>query len=87
MIIRSFMNIKDVYPGSPFPLGATWDGKGVNFALFSENASSVELCFFEKEYDQKELIKIRVKEKSNFVWHCYIPGVTAGTALCIPGTW
>lgn len=72
------MNIKDVYPGSPFPLGATWDGKGVNFALFSENASSVELCFFEKEYDQKELIKIRVKEKSNFVWHCYIPGVTPG---------
>ena len=43
-----------VWPGSPYPLGATWDGKGVNFALFSEHASQVELCLFDSVDAEKE---------------------------------
>ena len=44
--------IKTVYAGSPHPLGATWDGEGVNFAIYSENATSVDLCLFDE--DEKE---------------------------------
>ena len=40
-----------VWPGQPYPLGATWDGQGVNFAIFSENATGVELCLFAREDD------------------------------------
>jgi len=43
-----------VWPGQPYPLGATWDGQGVNFAIFSESATGVELCLFAKETDAVE---------------------------------
>ena len=43
-----------VWPGQPYPLGATWDGAGVNFALFSENARAVELCLFDSMDDERE---------------------------------
>jgi len=67
-----------VYPGTSFPLGATWDGRGVNFALFSENATAVELCLFESEGNQKEYARIRVGEMDNHVWHIYIPDARPG---------
>ncbi|MBD2677661.1 MULTISPECIES: glycogen debranching protein GlgX [Nostoc] len=64
-----------VWPGNVYPLGATWDGKGTNFALFSENATAVELCLFDT--DEKE-IRLPLTEKNNFVWHAYLPGVGPG---------
>lgn len=62
-------------PGSPYPLGATWDGKGTNFALYSENASAVELCFFD---DQGQETRFEINEQTAFVWHGYLPGVGPG---------
>ncbi|HEX3157301.1 MAG TPA: glycogen debranching protein GlgX [Gemmatimonadaceae bacterium] len=65
-----------VWPGSPYPLGATWDGEGVNFALFSENATGVELCLFER-VDGTET-RIPVCERDDQIWHCYLPDVRPG---------
>lgn len=67
-----------VYPGSAFPLGATYDGQGVNFALFAENATGVDICLFNSTEDETESVKIRVKERSNHVWHAYVPGLKPG---------
>jgi len=65
-------------PGRPYPLGATWDGKGVNFALFSENAGAVELCLFDTVADQKESHRIRLTEQTNHIWHIYLPDARPG---------
>jgi glycogen operon protein len=67
-----------VWPGEPYPLGATWDGQGVNFALFSENATAVELCLFNREDDAVESDKISLRERTDQVWHCYLPDVRPG---------
>ncbi len=64
-----------ILPGRPHPLGATWDGHGVNFAVFSENAESVELCFYDSIDPTKQTSSIRVREQTAHVWHCYIPGI------------
>ena len=64
-----------LWPGNVYPLGATWDGKGTNFALFSENATGVDLCFFDR--DDKET-RISLTELDNFVWHGYVPGIGPG---------
>jgi isoamylase len=66
------------YPGKPFPLGATWDGQGVNFALYSENAESVELCLFDSANGKKETTRIRIREMDNYVWHIYVPHLKPG---------
>jgi glycogen operon protein len=68
----------ETYPGKPYPLGATWDGEGVNFALFADNATGVELCLFRHEQDEKETQKIAIKERTHQVWHIYIPGAKPG---------
>ena len=68
----------NVWPGKPYPLGATWDGQGVNFALFSENASGVDLCLFETPDNETERMRIRMTEQTDYVWHCYIPGILPG---------
>jgi glycogen operon protein len=62
-----------VWPGSPYPLGATWDGSGVNFALFSEHATGVHLCLFDKAADTMEHICLPLTECTNSVWHGYLP--------------
>ena len=67
-----------VWPGRPYPAGATWDGEGVNFAIFSENATGVELCLFEGPDDGIESAKIQMKERTDQVWHCYLPDVRPG---------
>jgi isoamylase len=67
-----------IRPGSPYPLGATWDGEGVNFALFSENATGVELCLFEGSKGNDEMARVRVTEQTDLVWHVYIPGIRPG---------
>ncbi|MBF2036293.1 MAG: glycogen debranching protein GlgX [Leptolyngbyaceae cyanobacterium T60_A2020_046] len=63
------------WPGRSHPLGATWDGKGTNFAVFSENAVAVELCLFD---EQGHETRIKLPEVSNYVWHGYFPGVGPG---------
>lgn len=62
-------------PGRPYPLGATWDGAGVNFALFSENATKVELCLFDGHETHKETDRIPLPEHTDQVWHVYLPDV------------
>jgi len=76
----STKNIQDrnVWLGKPYPLGATWDGRGVNFALFSENATGAELCLFDQPQDQKERLRIRMTEQTDYVWHVYIPDLKPG---------
>ncbi|QEK51046.1 glycogen debranching protein GlgX [Pedobacter aquae] len=71
------MNIK-VYPGKPYPLGATWDGKGVNFTLYADNATGVDLCLFNTTKDETESVKIRIKERTHQIWHCYVPDIEPG---------
>ena len=67
-----------VWPGNPYPLGATWDGEGVNFSLFSENATAIELCLFDGPDADTESHRIRVEERTDQVWHVYIPGLWPG---------
>jgi isoamylase len=67
-----------VWPGQPYPLGATWDGSGVNFAIFSENATAVELCLFQGPDDGTEREKIWLRERTDQVWHCYLPDARPG---------
>jgi isoamylase len=62
--------------GSPFPRGANWDGKGVNFSLFSESSESVELCLFDAKGENEQ--RIRIRERTNGAWHIYVPGVGPG---------
>jgi glycogen operon protein len=64
-----------IEPGSFHPLGSTWDGRGVNFALFSEHATAVELCLFD---EQGRETRVRVPWRSLYVWHVYIPGLRPG---------
>ncbi len=66
-----------VWPGRPYPLGATWDGEGVNFALFSEHAEKVELCLFDST-GRRELHRVDIKEQTDQVWHCYLPEARPG---------
>ena len=67
-----------VYPGEPYPLGATWDGEGVNFAVFAENAAGMDLCLFDTLESKNEEERIRLNEVSHHVWHAYIPGLKPG---------
>ncbi|MGZ5047020.1 MAG: glycogen debranching protein GlgX [Usitatibacter sp.] len=67
----------ELWNGSPHPLGATWDGQGVNFALYSRHADKVELCLFDAE-GKRELQRIPLRERTDFVWHGYLPQVRPG---------
>lgn len=69
---------ENILPGYPYPLGATWDGSGVNFALYSENATKVELCLFDDPGAQEETVRIDLKEVTAYVWHGYFPGLKPG---------
>src|SRR5436309_1628125 len=64
-----------VWPGSPYPLGATWDGEGVNFAIFSEHATAVELCLFDGRDESTERHRIPFRERTDLIWHAYLPDV------------
>jgi len=67
-----------VWPGNSYPLGATWDGKGVNFALFSEYATQVELCFFDTVDAAQPSQCLTMPERTDQVWHAYLPEVLPG---------
>ena len=72
------INHHAIWPGKPAPLGATWDGHGVNFTLFSENATRVELCLFDSPESTREARCIALPEKTNQVWHGYLHGARPG---------
>lgn len=69
---------EDFWAGTPFPQGATFDGKGTNFAIFSESADAVELCLFDRPEDKQESRRIRLRERTHGVWHGYVPGLRPG---------
>jgi len=66
-----------VQGGSPHVLGASWDGRGTNFALFSANAEKAELCLFDKQ-GRRELDRIPLPERTDDIWHCYLPEAERG---------
>ena len=67
-----------IWPGKAYPLGATWDGRGVNFAIFSANATDIELCLFDSLDSKEERYCIPLREQTDLVWHGYLPGVRLG---------
>jgi glycogen operon protein len=69
--------ITAVWPGDPDPRGATWDGEGVNFSLFSAHADKVELCIFDAT-GRHELQRIEMRERTDEIWHCYLPEARPG---------
>ena len=77
---------REIWPGEPFPLGATWDGNGTNFSVFSEVASRVELCLFD-DSGQQEIV--RLPEVTAFCWHGYVPGIGPGQryGFRVDGPW
>ena len=69
---------RKVLPGRPYPMGATFDGAGVNFALYSEHGTEVELCLFADEHAAAATECIRLRERTAYVWHGYVPGLRPG---------
>ncbi|HZO20973.1 MAG TPA: glycogen debranching protein GlgX [Steroidobacteraceae bacterium] len=69
--------IRAVWPGQPYPRGATWDGEGVNFSIFSGNAEKVELCLFDPT-GRHEVQRIALRERTDEIWHCYLPEARPG---------
>ena len=67
-----------VRPGKPWPMGATFDGEGVNFAVFSANAERLELCLFSDD-GRKELARLPFKDRDGDIWHMHVGGLTPGT--------
>jgi glycogen operon protein len=65
----------EALPGRPFPQGATWDGLGTNFSLWSERAEAVQLCLFDEDGHER---RVDVLDQTAFQWHVYIPGVGPG---------
>jgi pullulanase/glycogen debranching enzyme len=72
-----------IHEGLPYPKGATWDGLGVNFALFSAHATKVELCLFDNKAE-KEIERIELPEFTDEVWHGYLPDAHPRTVYGYP---
>jgi isoamylase len=70
--------VLQVLPGKPYPLGAHWDGAGVNFALFSEHATAVSVCLFDGLHALVESRRLTLTERTDGVWHGYVLGLTPG---------
>ncbi|MGH8570852.1 MAG: glycogen debranching protein GlgX, partial [Gammaproteobacteria bacterium] len=68
----------NVWPGRPYPLGANWDGAGVNFALFSEAATGVDLCLFDEVQGTQGVARVPMPERTDQVWHAYLPELRPG---------
>ncbi|HMX57632.1 MAG TPA: glycogen debranching protein GlgX [Leptospiraceae bacterium] len=75
--------------GEPYPLGATWDGSGVNFSLYSEHGTGVELCLFDSADAKKESRRISMTHRTDMIFHCYLPDVRPGQiyAYRVYGPW
>jgi glycogen operon protein len=78
--VRNFnpMRTNKIWPGQPAPLGATWDGEGVNFALFSAHATGVDLCLFDSDEPARETARFKLPEFTHQVWHGYVPRLKPG---------
>jgi glycogen operon protein len=76
-LFSSLHSKQRISAGAPYPLGATWDGRGTNFALFSANAQKVELCFFDQQ-GRRELERVPLPERSDDVWHGYVADAVPG---------
>jgi isoamylase len=78
--------VTSLWPGRPYPLGATWDGEGTNFSLFSEHASRAELCLFDDAGNEE---RVELRERTALNWHGYVPGVGPGQryAYRVHGPW
>src|SRR5438552_6327190 len=76
-LMTAYTEADHIWRGRPYPLGATWDGAGVNFAVFSENATAVELCLFSGRDGNAER-RIKLPEYTDHVWHGYLPEVRPG---------
>src|SRR5690606_36049728 len=78
--------VSEVWPGEPFPQGATYDGRGTNFSIYSEGATRVDLCLFDRAGRES---RIELTEVDNFVHHVYLPGVGPGQryAYRVDGPW
>lgn len=72
------ITLSSMRPGQPYPLGATWDGMGVNFAIFSRDATHVELCLFDDAQADEAAARIRMPEQTDGIWHLYIPNLAPG---------
>jgi len=70
------------WPGEPYPLGATYKGEGTNFAIYSDSADGVDLCLFHPDFPEKEVIRFGMREKTDHVWHIFIP--VSYTHLTLP---
>jgi glycogen debranching enzyme GlgX/malto-oligosyltrehalose synthase len=80
------MRTHQTQPGAPEPLGATWNGRGTNFALYSEAATGVELCLFDLDGQES---RVRLRHRTEFVWHIYVEGVSPGQlyGYRVDGAW
>ena len=89
MTPRRKMQVHRVWPGHPSPLGATWDGSGVNFAIYSAHATAVELCLFDSPYADREQARLPLRECTHHVWHGYVPGLMPGQlyGFRVTGPW
>src|SRR4051812_10422348 len=67
-----------IFPGSPYPLGATVTSEGVNFALYADNATAVELCLFDSPDSTSAFITIKMIERTHHIWHIFIPDAKHG---------
>lgn len=72
------MKPRRIWKGHAYPLGATWYGNGVNFALFSEHATGVELCLFDDDDPTKETARIQIENHDDYVWHLFLPEIKPG---------
>jgi len=76
--ISQLLDADQLKPGKPYPAGATYDGEGVNFALFSEHATGVFLCLYDADEPSRETARIPVTEQTEYVWHIYVGGIQPG---------
>src|SRR5256714_10826377 len=72
------MTTVKIWPGKPHPLGATWLGNGVNFAIFAEHATGIDLCLFDNLDGPKENVRIRLREQTEQIWHAFLPEMRPG---------
>jgi isoamylase len=77
LLVFNYLNIT-TYPGSPYPLGATANDEGVNFALYADNATGVELCLFNSPDDPQAAATIKIIERTHQIWHVFLPGIKPG---------
>ena len=72
---RESLYVMEIWPGKPYPLGATFDGTGTNFAIFSSVADKIELCLIDDSGGES---RVELREVDAHVWHCYLPGIRPG---------